>query len=226
MFGFVFHNVFTVFKLIIRTSEIIFIPTLFQRFWAHLPRTGFLLLTRPRTTSSLSWLHFLWKHTYGAGGCRSRPLTWWKCAYAQLDSPFKPSTHTPTQPHTHPKNHHVHIYSTCRAHEYGLFRAALRREPSASTSTWIYVCCRREGEGERDAQKNLSPSSDFWSSLTVGRISSHHGALFHPTRVPVVGLSSWKFYEKLWELLQGQFKFLCEDNSPFFKIFYFTIFTI
>lgn len=170
----------------------------------------------PRTTSSLSWLHFLWKHTYGAGGCRSRPLTWWKCAYAQLDSPFKPSTHPTTHPpQKPPRSYLLHvsgawiwIIQSCSPQ--GAFRFHVYMD--------LCVLQKRERGRERRSEKPIPLSaSDFWSSLTVGRISSHHGALFHPTRVPVVGLSSWKFYEKLWELLQGQFHFLCEDNSPFFK---------
>lgn len=132
-----------------------------------------------------------------------------------------PSNPPPTHPTTHPPQKPPRSYLL---HVSGAWIWIIQScSPQGAFRFHVYMdlcVLQKRGRGrERDAQKNLSPSSDFWSSLTVGRISSHHGALFHPTRVPVVGLSSWKFYEKLWELLQGQFQFLCEDNSPFLKFF-------
>lgn len=61
------------------------------------------------------------------------------------------------------------IYSTCRAHEYGSFWAALRGEPSSRTSTWIYLRSSKKKKKEikkkiekRSSENILLSACDCW----------------------------------------------------------------
>lgn len=61
------------------------------------------------------------------------------------------------------------IYSTCRAHEYGSFWAALRGEPSSRTSTWIYLRSskkkkikRKKKIEKRSSENILLSACDCW----------------------------------------------------------------
>ena len=78
------------------------------------------------------------------------------------------------------------IYSTCRAHEYGSFWAALRGEPSSRTSTWIYLRCSNKKKKKRKEKKNRKKKLrkyppvclwllTFWSLLLLVFYSKYGG---------------------------------------------------
>lgn len=80
-------------------------------------------------------------------------LTWWKCAHT----------------HTHNGSPLSYcIYSTCRAHEYGLFWAVLHGEPSSLPRPHGFISAAGE-----DAQENILLSAgDCWLLIIITAVIS------------------------------------------------------